>query len=643
MKIKIFLLNLVFFISCSEKVNLKEKPIETRRSVAPLLTTPEIQAKVKEREESFSWKKDISEFDYNRIMSLKDTPENRKSFEAFISNQSLKKSLRFFYLLRLMAFEINQNKHSEALKVLEKNLSEFPEFKKDLDELVALLKETNENVQTIDQGPEVNSNDSYLPIPELSEKKLYYTSQKTSGAKGGEDILEVSNVGGTWKEKKFLTSINSSTHDSACSVSADGTELVLFGNYPGSLGSGDLFISKLTSQGWSKPENLGYPINSSYFDSDGIFTPDGKAFLFVSDRPGGYFKQASKNKYNAASYWGNTDIYVSFIDENGNFGIPINLGPMVNTPGAERTPFLHPDGKTLYFSSNGYNVNFGDLDIYKTVRLDDTWTNWSEPINIGKELNTTGADWGFKLTASSDKGYMSRFNVTKNQHNIFAFVPLPKRAKPAGTVIAIEGKIIDENGTPLEADIEWENLDTSEKLGKLKSKPLSGEFFITLPLGNKYAYFARKSGYVSQSQSIDLTKEKNYSVKKIEITLVSIQTAKRTGQEIVLGNILFESDKSLLDKRSFPELDRLIQILKQNPEIKIEIQGHTSTGRIEDFNLKLSQERADAVANYLLEKGIEKERIQAKGYGSSKPIAPNTTEANKAKNRRVSFKILGNE
>jgi outer membrane protein OmpA-like peptidoglycan-associated protein len=608
--------------------------------VAPLLDSPEIQEKAKQRTQDFSWRLEFSEKEMRDIRVKADTPQNRKYLIDRLNNRSLSNGLRLYIAYKIIAWELAKNKPAEAVQVLNVYSKEFPQIEKDLKELSSLLKEKSESVRAIDQGSEINSYDSYLPVPELSGKKMYYTSMKTPNGKGGEEIVEALAAGNTWKSRRFLEELNSQSHDSVCSVSADGTGLILFGHYASSLGGGDLFLSTLTEQGWTPPKNFGKPVNSPGFDSDGIFTPDGKAILFTSDRLGGYFPHIKKGMYHAGSYWGNTDIYISFLQENGSFGTPINLGPMINTPGAERTPFLHPDGKTLYFSSNGYNVNLGDLDVYKSVRLDDTWTNWSEPINIGKELNTSGTDWGFKLTAASDRGFMSKLNVTKNLENIYAFTPLPKKALPEERVIAIEGRIMDENGQPLEADIEWENLNTSKPLGKLRSNPQTGDFFITLPLGEVYVYFARKSGYLSQSQNIDLSNEKVYQIRKIEIPLVSIKQAARSGKEIVLGNILFESDSNVLDKRSIPELDRFLSILEQNPEVQIEIQGHTSKGRTEDFNMKLSKERAESVASYLFSKGIPSKRIKTEGYGSSKPIAENNTEQNKAKNRRVSFRIL---
>jgi outer membrane protein OmpA-like peptidoglycan-associated protein len=614
---------------------------ELSDSVSPLLKTEPILAKVKERENDFSWRTIPDSQTYEAIRKIPFSEKGKEQIRNILADKRISSPVRFLYLRKLVSFSLLEKNYSQAADVYAKYKSDFPEKSKDINTLISILKENEGNVALLDSGKLVNEFESYGPVLELSGRKMYFTSPSATGGKGGEDILEVTWDGMNWTNRKFLQELNSETHDSALSASADGTELYIFGNYKNSLGGGDIFKSKLTKTGWSLPENLGRPINSVDFDSDAFPTPDGKALLFVSDRAGGYYAQKKKGQFWAGDTWGNTDIYISFKKEDGTFAAPINLGPMINTPGAERTPFLHPDGKTLYFSSNGYNVGFGNLDLYKSVRLDDTWTNWSEPIHLGKTLNTIAADWGFVMTASSDKGYMSGISKDGSKNNIYTIVPLPTRAKPDSLVTGIQGRVIDEQGNPIEAEIEWEDLGSGNTLGKLNSKSNTGEFFITLPNGKNYGYFVSKDGYFSQSQNIDLTKEKSYRVQEIEIVLVSIKNAASSGKEINLNNILFKSDSSELDDRSHAELDRFSNLLKENPSIKIEIQGHTSTSnRPEAFNLELSQKRAQSVADYLLQKGIEADRIRVKGYGSSKPVVPNTTEENKKKNRRVNFIVV---
>ncbi len=650
--IKLFY-NLIFFLSivtCASGTNINTSNVTTKNVpakkeivmfVAPLDRSSSTLAKVKERENEFAWRTAPDSQTYEAVRKIPFSEKGKEQITNILADKKISASNRFLYLRKLVSFSLLEKNYSQAAEIYTKYKSDFPDKLKDINTLISILKENEGNVALLDSGKLVNEFESYGPVPELSGRKMYFTSPSAIGGKGGEDILEVSWDGSNWVDRRFLKELNSETHDSAVSVSADGTELYVFGNYKNSMGGGDIFKSKLTKSGWSVPENLGRPINSGDFDSDAFPTPDGKALLFASDRAGGYYAQKKKGQFWAGDSWGNTDIYISFKKEDGTFAAPINLGPMINTPGAERTPFLHPDGKTLYFSSNGYNVGFGSLDLYKSIRLDDTWTNWSEPVHLGKTLNTIAADWGFVMTASSEKGYMSGISKDGSKNNIYTIVPLPPRAKPDSLVTGIQGKVIDEQGNPLEAEIEWEDLGSGVSLGKLSSKSNTGEFFITLPLGKNYGYFVSKNGYFSQSQNIDLSKEKSYRVQEIEIVLVSIQNAAKSGKEINLNNILFKSDSSELDDRSHAELDRFLVLLKENPQIKIEIQGHTSaSNRPEVFNLELSQKRAQSVGDYLLQKGLAAERIRVKGYGSSKPIVPNTTEENKKKNRRVNFIVI---
>ncbi|MCX7998921.1 MAG: hypothetical protein N3A69_08220, partial [Leptospiraceae bacterium] len=425
---------LVFLLSCSsteqvqetmnEKLPKKQEETKTNplslnkydlKLVAPLQTSSEVTKMVEKRKKDFAWRYDFTnQSDFNNILYAADTPKNRDWLIKEVEDKTKKYGRRLLSLYKLVEWENIKKDYSKAAAWLDKYGKDFPAHKEDLAKFSALLKSKSENVEVVNLGNEVNASSSYLPIPELNEKKIYYTGFNPPSGSGGEDVLEVTFENGKWTNRKIIRELSTTSHDSPTGISADGTMMLIFGNYSTSFGGGDLFLSELKEKGWNPPLHLGHPINSKDFDSDGIFTPDGKAFLFVSDRDGGYYPKVAKGVYNAGHTWGNTDIYISFIQEDGTFGEPINLGPMINTPGAERQPFLHPDGKTLYFSSNGFNVNFGNLDVYKSVRLDDTWMNWSEPINIGKEINTVGADWGFKLAASGERAYISRYNSQSN-------------------------------------------------------------------------------------------------------------------------------------------------------------------------------------------------------------------------------------
>lgn len=221
--------------------------------------------------------------------------------------------------------------------------------------------------------------------------------------------------------------------------------------------------------------------------------------------------------------------------------------------------------------------------------------------------------------------------------DLYEILPLPNRALPTTTVISISGKVVDENNQPIEAEIAWQELDTGKTLGKLYSKATTGEFFITLPVGKEYAFYAKKEGYFNISERIDLKSQKKYSIKATNFQLNSYQSTIKNKKEIVLNNIFFGSNSDKLNPSSFAELNRLVDVLLKNEEMKIEIQGHSDDVGNADNNMALSEKRAKSVQGYLLGKGVPSEKISAKGYGQTKPAFPNDSDEHRAKNRRVSF------
>lgn len=626
--------SLYFFLDKTTNAKL----VKSAGSAEKLTLTPETQKTIEEWNKEFAWREQLTQEQMIKI--YKATPTE---LETYLKEEKSSDYASFYALQMLAGMKMKDGDFKGASSEWKKYQSNFPNKKSEITEIIRMLEE-KEISQIRNLGAEINSSsDEYIVNPEVSGRKLYFTANSRAGGSGGEDVWE-SNFNeeeGKWSKATPVYSLNDSGNQAPIAISPDGTELSLFGSYSGSFGRGDIFKSKLTATGWGNPVNPGRPINSEYFDSDICFSSDGNAILFVSDRPASYFPFRIKDKYYAGSFWGNTDIYVSLKNEDGSFGAPRNLGAIINTPGGERTPFLHPDGKTLYFSSDAHN-GFGDLDIFKTVRLDDTWQNWSKPVNLGKSLNGAQTDWGFKMTAASANGYFSAdLKDSNGRGDLYEIVPLPDRAKPAGEVVAIYGKILDQNGNPAEATVVWQDLRTGKTIGQLRSKATTGEFYITLPVGGIYAYFATIKGYLNQSQKIDLSKEKKFREVNFEMKLVSIDSAVKEGTEITLNNITFEAGKDVLRPESFAELDRLIQVMTDSPKIKVEVQGHTSSERgvKEETNLDLSNRRAKSVYNYLISKGIAKDRLSSKGYGSSKPTADNDKEENRIKNRRVTFTV----
>ncbi|MCE9596439.1 MAG: OmpA family protein [Spirochaetia bacterium] len=385
--------------------------------------------------------------------------------------------------------------------------------------VVAILASGKGDSKLINLKGNINTDlAEYDAVQELSGKRIYFTrydqNLRLSDPPGEDIYLAEKQTDGSWKAKP-MTELNTKSHESVLGVSADGGSLFLFGNYPGSLGSGDIFESKLTANGWSRPAPLPKPINSPHFDSDASFSPDGRSVIFVSDRAGGYYPYHARQKeFFAGGKNGNTDLYVSFRNADGSFSLPRNLGPIVNTPGSERNPYLHADGKTLYFSSEGH-PGLGGHDVFRTVRLDDTWTNWSEPVNLGPAVNGPGDDSGFRITAHGDSGIISGSLIeTKGPSDIFMVAPLPVQAKPQDEVAILRGNVKSANGAPVEANIKWNSKGKEE--GQSRSRPDTGEYLIPLAVNRQYQIEIEKEGFFKQTFPVDTTAAK-LKAKEVEI------------------------------------------------------------------------------------------------------------------------------
>ncbi|MGB5927912.1 MAG: OmpA family protein, partial [Cyclobacteriaceae bacterium] len=331
---------------------------------------------------------------------------------------------------------------------------------------------------------------------------------------------------------------------------------------------------------------------------------------------------------------GARDLYVSFEQENGKWSEPLNLGDMVNTAAEEAAPFLAPDDRTLYFSSRGYS-GFGDLDIYVTRRLDDTWTNWSEPMNIGPNINSPVDDQFFTIPANGEHAYFSRGREGENV-DIFR-LDLPNFYKP-DPVVEITGIVRDrKTDEGIDAKIIYEKLPDGEEVGVAYSDPETGKYSIILPYGELYGYLAEKDSFLSENANIDLRQVNEYQTMNKDLYLTPIEKEAL----ITLNNIFFDFDKATLKPESYPELDRTAEVLKKTPSIKIEIAGHTDNIGSNAYNQSLSERRANSVRQYLINKGVEGSRLVAKGYGEGRPIASNDQEADgRELNRRVEMKIL---
>jgi outer membrane protein OmpA-like peptidoglycan-associated protein len=573
---------------------------------------------------------------------IKNTPESIDDsvFVNFIQKNP-DSEVSFRALQKLAGMCIMNKNWDEAIKIYEKFKTRFPHKQNTINKIIDLLNTNTDSIVVENLGPNINSDfDDYYPVINLEGNKLYFCSYGRPYGYGGEDIYVSELNNNAWQKAINIgNEINSNSHEAILGISADNQLLAVFGNYQGSLGSGDIFFYKREKDRWGKRKHFSKPVNSIYFDSDLSFSSDGKVVFFVSDRP-------KKNRYLekdnfANGLWGgDLDIYASVKTDSG-WSEAINLGNQINTPFIDRSPFLHPDGKTLYFSSNGH-YGLGALDVFKSERLNpDSWTEWSKPVNLGKEINTIENDWGYKISLDGKYAYFSALNQedTTKKQDIFRIL-LPEETRPE-VVATIKGKVIDPDGNFLSAKIKWEDLKTGAEVGELNSDSRDGSFFIALPIGRIYGYYAEKEGYYPASKNIDLTESMDsLLVLNEDIILMPIQDIKNKNISVRINNLFFDFNSAELKPESYFELKRLIKVLNENPGMKIELLGYTDNIGTDSFNKKLSLKRAKAVMNFLINNGINKNLIKPKGLGKINPVATNDTEKGRALNRRVEIKFV---
>jgi len=590
-----------------------------------------------------------------------DTPEK---LAAFIE-QNAPDELAFVAVQRLAQPALSAKRWDEAKSVFDRYRDWFPAKAADFNTITSLLEAPSTEPVIKNLGPHINTGENeYTPVITADGKKLLF-GRDCGVCNGGEDVF-VSRLdqSGYWRQAvPFGPPLTSKGNEVPLALSADGNTLAVYGNYGQSLGRGDIFHLNKTLDGWTGLNHYPSPLNSEYFDSNAMYTADGKAILFVSERPGGVGELHEKGKLFHGNYDGNTDIYV-FLPKPGGGGQVINLGQVINTPYAEYSPFLHPDGKTLYFSSDGH-AGIGGLDVFKSTRLNnDSWTEWSEPVNLGKEINTPDNDWGYQVPAAGDKAYFAVSNRVDGfgGSDIYS-IGLPPAAMPS-SVITIYGTVTDPEGAFLSADIRWNDIDAGKEVGEATSDPQTGEFVINLPVGGRYGYYAEKPGYIGASEHIDLSEDLGYREYALDIVLYPIPkpvvpeaaaeepppaaspVEPKPEPEVVavirMNNIFFDFDKATLRSESRLELDRWVRMLNENPAISLEIAGHADSTGPEPYNQKLSERRAQAVCDYLVEQGIDRGRLVAKGFGELQPVAANDSEEGRQRNRRVEVKILNN-
>lgn len=569
----------------------------------------------------------------------RNVPSEREWYENFVA-QNRDTELGFVAVQRLAGTFVLERKWKEAADVYRKHSSSFPSMADKIRTIIGLLEEDDTAIINNLGGNVNTAAGEFMPVISADGATLFFTGMNRPGGFGGEDIFYSSVNGNDYTRAAPLRGqVNSRNHEFATAVAADESQIVLFSSRVDGYGRGDLYFSDKAMGGYAVPKLFPPPINSAHWDCDGFLTSDGKAMIFASDRPGAVGDFQRKDILYRGERWGNVDIWVSLKTANG-WSEPINLGETINTPLAERSPFLHPDGKTLYFCSSGH-PGLGKLDVFVTTRLrEDSWTEWSEPVNLGKAINGIGSDWGYRVNTAGTHAYFAAEDLPGSRGGSDIYVhELPKSKRPQA-VATIRGVVTDTEGNPLQVTIKWEDLSTGQEVGRLASDVESGKYFITLPLGKNYGYVAEKEGYYPVAKSVDLRNTSEGVDIEVNIQLTPIEKIAEEGMAVRLNNIFFDVNKSDLKDESKTELDRFASMLSRFPDGVIEISGHTDSVASHAYNKDLSQRRAQSVVDYLVSIGIEEIRLIARGYGEERPVADNGLDEGRALNRRVEFRFL---
>lgn len=471
--------------------------------------------------------------------------------------------------------------------------------------------------QPVNLGDSINTSVSeYFPALTIDSKQLVFT-RRVRGM--NEDFYETFNKDGKWSMAKSLPgNINTNFNEGAQSISQDGQWLIFTGcNFPEGYGSCDLYISYLTPDGWSTAENLGNRVNTDQWESAPSLSPDKRDLYFTSRRLGGY---------------GGSDIYVSHLMPNGQWGEPENLGPEVNTMGDESCPFMHADNQTLYFTSSGL-PGYGDFDLFLTRKGPNG--KWSTPKNLGYPINTIENEGSLVITADGSVAYYaSERSDSRGALDLYTF-SLRNDIRPIKT-LWVKGKVYDKNTRKgLPSAVALTDLKTKAVISKVQTDE-TGNYLITLPVGKDYAFNVNRKGYLFFSENFPLSQRPPDSTYNIDIPLQPLAA----NASMILKNIFFDVNKFELKPESQVELDNVVALLKENPALKIQISGHTDNSGRADDNIKLSNNRAKTVVTYIIAKGIDPARLSYTGFGDKMPLGDNATEEGKAKNRRTELKVV---
>lgn len=442
-------------------------------------------------------------------------------------------------------------------------------------------------------------------------------------------------VDGRWSEPSMIPApVNAVGNNAAVGLFNDGRTVLL---YRDEGGAGDIWETKRRGDEWSEPRRLGPNINTIYHESSAWFSFDRQWLYFVSDRPDDNV--------------GGQDIYRSRWDEAAqDWGPAENLGPEVNSSQDEDGIFVHPDGRTIYFSSKGHG-SMGGYDIFRSSLGENG--RWSKPESMGWPINSPDDDLFFVLTADGSTGYFTsvrkgglgeddiyRVDMTVGSNEeltVSAAGAVGSAAAEGASTVLLKGKVLDLqmlNG--MEADLDLMDLEDGSLLARFNSDPKTGEYMVAVPAGRDYALHIKANGFLMHSEHVTVPEGRSGMSMDLDVRLSELAV----GSEVVMRNIFFDTNKATLKSGSTAELKQLLLLLSKEPGLRLEVSGHTDSDGSDAVNQRLSEQRAAAVKQYLVSNGVDAGRLEAKGYGSSKPIAPNDNAEGKARNRRTEIRVV---
>lgn len=555
------------------------------------------------------------------------TKNNKGAIEEFKKVIDLSPDFSRAVYSKVADIEISEAQYQEAMKHLQKFLS-FPTTidqakayaQKMLKDCIFAIGAMQHPVpfKPINMGPNINTGaDEYSPVSTADDKTIIYTRQIGQN----EDFYQANKIENDWQKSVYLSDrINTPNYNEGSeSVSQDGKFLFFTGcNRPDGKGRCDIYVATKRGDDWGKPFSLSPPVNTAGWESQPSISADGRTLYFVSNRKGGY---------------GGYDIWKSTLTEKG-WGEPENLGPTINTPYNEQSPFIHPDDSTLYFCSNGW-PGMGNQDLFVSRLSKDG--KWQVPKNLGYPINTNGDESGLSLNAGGNFAFFSSNKLDGyGGFDIYTF-EMPAELRPH-MVTYVKGFVSDaKTHQPLEAAVEIIALENNHPVYQDYSSADKGDFLATITAGKNYGLNISRPGYLFYSENFSLVGHTSSNPFFITALLEPIEV----GNKVILKNIFFDTNKYQLEPESKAELQKLIEFLELNPAVRIEISGHTDNVGNDELNQTLSENRAKSVYDFLISGNIDPARMVYKGYGKTQPIAPNDSDENRAKNRRTEFKIIG--